>query len=160
MATEMMTVEQMLELEALEKAATATGEGWQSVEMGDDAQVWSGPVEHGEGYAKALSPGTFTLCVFEPFNYNYDADLDEEECTDRAVADARLVAASRNALPALLAMAKAHLELVSALEFLSGKGWSADHANYVNRVLEPETLVCTALQLGWQSPTAKDSADV
>ncbi len=47
--------------------------------------------------------------------------------------------------PALLAMAKAHLELVSALEFLNAK-------NFDGHGWHPERIVDLARRVGWQSP--------
>lgn len=59
---------------------------------------------------------------------------------------------AHNALPALIASARRLIELESALEFLQGKGWSLDHANYCHRALEPGTLIRTACSLGWTPP--------
>ncbi len=61
----------------------------------------------------------------------------------------------RDALPALLAMAKAHLELVSALEFLDrGDGNRGTHGSD----MRAPALLEMARKLGWQSPTATKEA--
>jgi hypothetical protein len=125
MATEMMTVEQLNELEALEKSATVG--------------PWA-PRRPRDGYCRGVEAACGQVIG------SHDGF---------PLANATLAAASRNALPALLAAARAHLELVSALEFLRS------HPNDVKMTL-PAPLadyVAVARALGWQSPTAKGGND-
>jgi hypothetical protein len=134
MATEMMTVEQLNELEALEKSATVG--------------PWA-PRRPRDGYCRGVEAACGQVIG------SHDGF---------PLANATLAAASRNALPALLAAARAHLELVSALEHLreSERAVLAEwyrQPGEAEYALCPETILKLALKRGWQSPTAKGGND-
>jgi hypothetical protein len=136
MATEMLTLEQLNELAALEQTATA-GNWLQGTHVGEP---------------RALCPASARMTSLLGLDVDGMAIVQEE-------ADASLIAASRNALPALLAMAKRLLELTSALRFIEREcgslvlGGDRGYFNAGNAVYE-------AKRLGWQSPTAKVPHDV
>jgi len=146
-----VTPSDLAKLTELEEEATPAGKGWTSVEIGDRGEVWSGPVEQERGCARALDRGTFTVCALEPDDYCATGD-DEDAALDQAIADAKLIAAARNPLPELLAIAEAHLKLTSALEYL-------ERRTFPLRSLMPEVMYQQAYEHGWTWPANEEAKE-
>jgi hypothetical protein len=125
-----LTLSQVAELEALEKAATAGD--WQANSYVAGPQKGDSIIEMSDGVG----------CDF------YGA---------QKFTNAELVAASRNALPALLAAARELLELKSALDWLDEVGWCDSryaeirdkHRSNGRSTFTVEQTVAFARDLGW-----------
>jgi hypothetical protein len=146
-----LTAEELDELAELERAATP--QPWIATKMGS---VWQGPLKVDTyGETRGGNKQAFQILEISQEQYEHIDDQDEQE--EAARGDERLIAAARNALPALLYQSRLYLEakekaraydeLVGALEFISFSTAACSHW------LECDTaqdIVALAKRYGWK----------
>lgn len=107
--TDPITLEALVELERLHQKATPGP--WVATKMGS---VWRGPLKEDKSHT-TCGAGKQAMQLFEIESDNYH-HIESEERAERAVRrDMKLIAATRNALPALLSAARELIELKPAL---------------------------------------------